>query len=104
MRRFALVAWLCVCAALTILSAFYLTLFYVSLPGEMPFWLDRTIQLGFKVFLHDDMPNPDEDIAAVALLFYFACAIVLVSFTVGIAGKIFWRRFLSPYLPHHKPR
>ncbi|SDH56169.1 hypothetical protein [Paraburkholderia phenazinium] len=98
MRRFALLAWLRVCTALTIVSAFYLTLYYVTLPGEMPFWLDQTVRLGFRIFLHNDIPDPDTDIAEVPLLFYFACAIVLVGSIVGIAATMTWRRALSPRL------
>jgi hypothetical protein len=100
MRRFALLVWLGVCMALTMVGAFYLTLYFDTLPVEMPFWLDRTIRLGFRAFLHDDMPDPDADIGAVGLLFYFACAIVFVGSVVGVAARILWRRILSPRLPN----
>jgi hypothetical protein len=66
----------------------------------MPFWLDQTIRLGFGIFLHNDMPDPDTDIGGVALLFYFACATVLVGSIVAITATILWRRILSPRLPH----
>lgn len=103
MRRLALFAWLLLCSALTVAGAYCLTLYVDTLPFNMPYWVDISIRFGFMVFLHDDMPDPD-DMSGIALLFYFTCAIVLVGFIVGIAGRIFWRRFLSPHLPHHEPR
>lgn len=95
MRWILLVAWCAFCVLLSVVGGVLLFNWFVNLPGEMPFFLDRAIRFGFRVFLHDDMPDPDADMAPVAGLVYLLCAVMLVGIIVAIVGTILWRRFAT---------
>lgn len=96
MKRLALGTWVCLWGALTLVGAVLLTRYFDTLPFNMPYWLDRAIRFGFHLFLHEDMPDPDDEIAPVAGLFYFTCAIALVGVLAFFVAAPLWRRFIGP--------
>ncbi len=83
--------------ALILVSAYYLTAIFLTLPFDMPYCVDMAIRSGFRLFLHDDMPAP-EDMGVIAVLMYFVCACVFASLIVGPIGVFAWRRIISPRL------
>ena len=80
---------------MTFVGAYYLTKLFLAMPFNMPFFVDIIIRYGFKVFLGDDMPAPEET-EVFAILIYCVCALAITGCFVGIAGKLLWRRFLTP--------
>jgi hypothetical protein len=100
MRRLALIGWIAFCVVLALACARYLTALYLATQGNMPYEVDMMIRAGFRFFLNDDMPDPD-DMGAIALLFYFTCATAISGLGVALVGSLVWRRILSPRLRRH---
>lgn len=97
MKRPVLVIWWIICVAATFAGARHLTAWFISLPFDMPYGIDMAIRFGFKLLLNDDAPDPD-DMGDIALLIYFACAMLIAGAIVGFAGTLIWRRILSQRL------
>ena len=95
MRRLILVVWSLFCVVVIFVASFYLTKLFLAMPFDMPFLVDVFIRFGFKVFVGEDMPAP-EDMAVIAIIIYCLCAIAITGCFVGIAGKLLWRRLISP--------
>jgi hypothetical protein len=89
------------CIALTFIGAIHMTSWFCTLPFNMPYWLERAIRFGFRLFVNDDMPDPEDDIAPVAVLFYLACANLIVGTAVYFAASAIWRRHIAPRFTRH---
>lgn len=97
MKRIAVVGWSILCLALAISGAYCLTAFYLTMPTDMPYWVDMTIRFGFRILLNDTMPDPD-DMGVIAVLIYFAISMAISGIVFGMVGRLVWRRFLSQRL------
>ena len=97
MKRIAEIAWSILCLVFSIAGAYCLTAFYLTMPTNMPYWVDMAIRFGFRVLLNDNMPDPD-DMGVIAVLIYFAISMVISGIVFGIVGSLIWRRFLSQRL------
>jgi hypothetical protein len=95
MKRSAEIAWVIFCIVLAIAGAYYLTAFYLTMPTDMPYWVDMAIRSGFRILLKDNMPDPD-DMGVIAMLVYFSISMAISGIVIGIGGSLVWRRFLAP--------
>lgn len=94
MKRIAVAGWSVLCLVSAIAGAYCMTAFYLTMPTDMPYWVDMTIRFGFKIFLNDNMPDPD-DMGVIAVLIYFSISMAISATVFGIVGSLIWRRLLS---------
>ncbi|MCG5071918.1 hypothetical protein [Paraburkholderia tagetis] len=97
MKRLAVVIWSVFCVALAITGAYYLTALYLTMPTDMPYWVDMAIRFGFSFFLNNNMPDPD-DMGVIALLIYFSISMAISGAMIGVVGIFLWRRTISFFL------
>jgi hypothetical protein len=91
MKRAALVLWCLMTLGVSCLGGMYLARFLLSVPFDVPLWLEELVRYGFHVAYHVDTPDVGDLEDGVALLLILASYIV-VTMVVLLVSVFAWRR------------